>query len=129
MNDVELSAHEGLETETVPVVSKSVSAIVSGLRIGAARHVSNLSIHVEQHLDLNVQVTRTMSTCSLYLYNIGFINSYLTQRTEERVVNVKVTSRLDYCNALLFATTNNNIGRLQRLQDVALSFDRLEVKE
>ena len=48
------------KTETVPVVPKSASAIVSGLfgRIGAAEHVSNRCVHFEKHLDLNLQVTQ-----------------------------------------------------------------------
>ena len=42
---------------------------------------------------------------------------YLKRATTEWIVNALITSRLDYCNSLLFGTSANNINRLQRLQN------------
>ncbi|KAK2175828.1 hypothetical protein NP493_704g01007 [Ridgeia piscesae] len=37
----------------------------------------------------------------------------------KRVVNAIITSRLDYCNALLYGTSTVNIARLQRIHNTA----------
>ena len=39
--------------------------------------------------------------------------------TKERVINAIITSRLDYCNFLLYGTCVNNIARLQRMHTSA----------
>ena len=43
----------------------------------------------------------------------------LPRLTKERVVNVIITSRLDYCNALLYGPSAVNIAGLQRIHDAA----------
>ena len=53
----------------------------------------------------------------MHMRNIAQILRYLTQPTTERVVKALVTSRLYYCNSLLFGTSASNINRLQRLQN------------
>ena len=40
-------------------------------------------------------------------------------KVAERVVNALVTSRLDYCNGLLYGLTEANFNRLQRIQNAA----------
>ena len=54
-----------------------------------------------------------------YLRNINQISRFLPSPTKERLVNAIVTSRLDYCNALLYDTSAINIARLQRIQNTA----------
>ena len=66
---------------------------------------------------MTTQVSRTISTCSFHMRNLAQILRYLTRPTTERVVNALITSRLDYCNSLLFGTSASNINRLQRLQN------------
>ena len=63
------------------------------------------------------QVLQTISACSFYLQNINQISRFLLRPTKERVVNAIVTSRLDYCNALLYGMSAINIARLQRIQN------------
>ena len=65
------------------------------------------------------QVSQTISACSFYLRNINQISRFLPIPTKERVVNAIITSRLDYCNALLYGTSAINIARLQRIQNTA----------
>ena len=44
---------------------------------------------------------------------------WVVTSTKERVVNASITSRLDYCNSLLYGTSVNNIARLQRIHNSA----------
>lgn len=73
---------------------KLASGILSGLRVGvgtdevsAAEHVRNIDIYLDEHHYMTVQVSHTISTCSLNLRNIGWIHI--------------LTSHLDYCNSVV----------------------------
>ena len=98
---------------------KEISLLIADYAnyVTAVRHVKNLGVYLDRHLDMTTQVSRTISTCSLHMRNIAQIRRYLTRPTTERVVNALITSRLDYCNSLLFGTSASNINRLQRLQN------------
>ena len=112
------------KSEILPVIPRHKTNMTEGLRVRvgsdyvtAVRHVKNLGVYLDRHLDMTTRVSRTISTCSLHMRNIAQIRRYLTRPTTERVVNALITSRLDYCNSLLFGTSASNINRLQRLQN------------
>ena len=112
------------KSEILPVIPRQRTGLTNGLRVRvgsdyvtAVRHVKNLGVYLDSHLDMTTQVSRTISTCSFHMRNIAQILRYLTRPTTERVVNALITSRLDYCNSLLFGTSASNINRLQRLQN------------
>ena len=114
------------KTQYIPIVPKSADAIVvkSVIRIGMASITASLCVQclgvcTDGHLDMKKQVSQTISACSFYLRNINHISCFLPRPTKERVVNAIVTSRLDYCNALLYGTSAINIARLQRIQITA----------
>ena len=73
----------------------------------------------DHHLDMNSQISHVISACSYHLRNINHISRYLPTTTKERVINALITSRLDYCNSLLYNTSANNISRLQRMHNAA----------
>ena len=64
-------------------------------------------------------MSQTISVCSFYLRNINHISRFLPRQTKERLVNAIITSRLDYCNALLYGTFAVNIAHLQRIHNTA----------
>ena len=68
---------------------------------------------------MNSQISHVISACSYHLRNINHISRYLPTTTKERVINALITSRLDYCNSLLYNTSANNISRLQRMHNAA----------
>ncbi len=99
------------KTQYLPIVPKSANAIVdkSVIRVGVATITASLFVQclgvcIDRHLDMKKQVSQTISACSFYLRNINQISRFLTRPTKEPVVNAIITSRLDYCNALLYGT-------------------------
>ena len=99
------------KTHYIPIVPKSADAIVdkSVIRVGvvtitASRSVQCLGVCIYRHLDMKKQVSQTISACSFYLRNINEISRFLSRPTKEHVVNAVITSRLDYCSALLYCS-------------------------
>ena len=115
------------KTQYLPIVPKSAARLLDGInviRIGdntvtAATTVRNLGVHFDLHLDMNSQTSHVISACSYHLRNINHISRYLPTTTKERVINALITSRLDYCNSVLYNTSANNISRLQRIHNAA----------
>ena len=54
-----------------------------------------------------------------HLRNIGRIRRYLTQDAPKTLLHALVTSRLDYCNSLLFGLPANHLAKMQRLQNAS----------
>ena len=55
----------------------------------------------------------------MQLRNIGAIRQYLSDESASHVVHAFVTSRLDYCNALLGGISKTILARLKRVQNHA----------
>jgi hypothetical protein len=55
----------------------------------------------------------------LALRRIGCIRQFLSEKATACLVNSIITSRLDFCNSCLFAISNDQIHRLQRIQNSA----------
>ena len=54
-----------------------------------------------------------------HLRNIGVIRKYLTQKAAERAVHALITSRLNYCNSVLYGIPAVQLDRLQQIQNNA----------
>ena len=54
-----------------------------------------------------------------HIHSIAKIRWYLSQSTTVAIVHAYITSRLDYCNALLYGLPKYLINRLQLLQNLA----------
>ena len=52
-----------------------------------------------------------------HLRNIGRIRRYLTLDATKTLVHALVTSRLEYCNSLLYGLPANHLAKMQRLQN------------
>ena len=100
------------KSEILPVIPRHKTDMTQGPRVcvgsdyvTVVRHFKNLGVYLDRHLDMSTQVSRT---CSLHMRNIAQILRYLTRPTTERVVNALITSRLDYCNPLLFGRSTDS---------------------
>ena len=102
--------------------SRQLSKInVSHVRIGSA-HVSpvdqarNLCVIFSSSMSLDSQVSNSVKLAN---WNIHAIRQYLSPQSTQQLVHAFVTSHLDNCNSLLFRLPNNQIYRLQKVQNAA----------
>ena len=74
---------------------------------------------LDSHLSMEKHVNAICRSCYFYLRGIARIRSCLDQHTAETIVHSLVSTRLDYCNSLLFGISGYLIQRLQRVQNFA----------
>ena len=85
----------------------------------------NLGTIMNRHLTMTSHVKNICRYTSMALRNIGRVRKYVNQSSTERLVHVFITSRLDYCNRLLYGLPSTEVQKLQRIQNIAA---RLVVK-
>ena len=70
-------------------------------------------------MSMLIHINKTCSSAFYDLYNIRRIKKYLSRSVAESLVHAFITSRIDYCNSLLYGLPNSHIMKLQRMQNAA----------
>ena len=68
-------------------------------------------------------MTNVCKAAFFYLHNIRRIKKYLSRDSLLTLVHAFITSRLDYCNALLYGLPKEQIAKLQRMQNAAALYE------
>ena len=79
----------------------------------------NLGTWFDTHLDMGTHITKICNSAFYYLYNIRHIRKYLSRESTEKLVHAFISSRLDYCNSLLYGTPDYQISKLQRVMNAS----------
>ena len=87
--------------------------------ITPASRVKNLGCWFDGQLKMDTQINSICKTALFHLYNIRRIRKFLNFECTKILVNAFVTNRLDFCNSLLYGLPNNQLHKLQRIQNVA----------
>ena len=90
--------------------------------------VRDLGVLFDQYGTMKPHVNEVCRKASAALWRIGKIRSLLDQKTTERLIHAFVTSRLDYCNSLLFGLNDCLLSRLQLIQNSAMRLVTLSRK-
>jgi len=75
--------------------------------------VTNLGVKMEPHLNFEAHIKYLCKTSFFHLRNIAKLRPMLTFPDAEKLVHAFVSSRLDYCNALLIRIPSKKIKQLQ----------------
>ena len=77
----------------------------------------NLGVIFDSALSLKSHISSVCKSINYYIYSIGKIRKYLDRPTAEKMVNATITSRLDYCNSLLYGIPKRLRQQLQICQN------------
>ena len=95
---------------------------ISHLRVGdatvaASTSVRNLGSYLDKNFTMAMHVTKTFSAAFFHLHNIRQIRKFLSHEATETLIHAFVTSKVDYCNSLLYGLPAYQIAKLQRVQN------------
>ena len=103
-----------------PVLEKDLIPVSVGeCCIIPAPKVKNLGVTIDQHLSLYSHVNNIVRNAFLNIREISFYRRYLTLDAAKTLMHAYVTSRVDYCNSLLFGLPNNMMRKLQSVLNTA----------
>jgi len=87
--------------------------------IRPSSHVRNLGATLDSNMQMDKHVNLVTQTCYRQIRHISHIRQYLTKSATRTLVNSLVTSRLDYCNSLLYGVQKSITSKLQNVQNAA----------
>uniref|UniRef100_A0A8C2IAD8 Reverse transcriptase domain-containing protein n=2 Tax=Cyprinus carpio TaxID=7962 RepID=A0A8C2IAD8_CYPCA len=81
--------------------------------------VKNLGVILDSNLSFENHISHVTKTAFFHLRNIAKLRNMLPVPDAEKLVHAFMTSRLDYCNALLGGCPASSINKLQVVQNAA----------
>lgn len=105
-----------------PSLLKNVEDIildVDGCSISASLQVRNLGVIMDSTLSFQQYIKNTTKNAFYHLKNISRLRQYLSNSVAETRIHSFITSRLDYCNGILFGLPSKATDRLQYVQNSA----------
>ena len=100
-------------------INTACSITVGEYDIDPSLCVRNLGVWFDSHLSMSTHVTKLCNPAFYHLHNIRCIRKYLSRDSLLALIHAFVTSRLDFCNSLLYGLPKSQIVKLQRVQNAA----------
>jgi len=94
----------------------SAGVSVAGTVVHFAEAVKLLGVTLDPALTFNQHVTDVVRTCKYHTRALRHIRPLLTVAAAKSIATI-VGARLDYCNSLLYGTSECNMDRLSRVQN------------
>ena len=95
------------------------SITIGNAQIPFKQSVKNLGFTLDCHLAMNAHVSNIARTCYFELRRLASICRFLTSTATATLVSAFLLSRIDYCNSLLFGSTDDVKFHLQPIQNYA----------
>ena len=80
---------------------------------------TSLGVVFDDHMSFEEHIKQVCRSSFFHLRNLSRIRSYLSKESAEVVIHAFITSRLDYCNSLLFGLPNYLLKKLQHIHNSA----------
>ncbi|KAI4833226.1 hypothetical protein KUCAC02_016139 [Chaenocephalus aceratus] len=119
----------GSKTEALLIGSKNTlskilttpppSIMIDGFPVSFTSQVKSLGVILDSTLSFAPHIKNITRTAFFHIRNISRLRPSLSQSSTEILVNAFVTSRIDYCNAILSGLPTKLLNRLQIIQNSA----------
>ena len=84
--------------------------------------VRNLGSGFDSQLSMSTHISKLCSSAFFHLHNISRIRKFLSPGEIKSLVHAFVTSRVDYCNSLLYGLPTSQLNKVQCVLNTAASF-------
>lgn len=95
------------------------SILIDNATVLSSSKVRNIGVIFDESLSMAPQVSSVCKSSFFHLRNIARIRKYLTPDAARLLVHALITSKLDYCNSLLYGLPKYIIQKLQYVQNAA----------
>ena len=92
---------------------------VGEITVTCSNVLKSLGCWFDSQLKFETHITKICKAAFFHMYNIRWIRKFLNKDNTSTLVNAFVTSRLDYCNSLLYGLPASSVKKLQRVQNTA----------
>ena len=93
------------------------SVAIAGAQIELSSNLKSLGVTIDLKLSFDQHVRNICRSSYSNIRALRYVRSALTRETAASIASAIVSTRLDYCNSLLYGTTAKNIAKLQRIQN------------
>ena len=93
--------------------------IICNEQISSTSKAKNLGVILDSALTMEPKINEICKKACWEIRNIGRLREMIDPRNCAILVQAYVTSKLDYCNALLYSCNAKHINKLQRVQNAA----------
>ena len=96
---------------------------INSLRVGTATitpvsSARNLGSWFDSKLTIATHISKTCNSAFYYLYNLSRIGKYLSKDNTKTLIQAFISSRVNYCNSLLYGLQEYQLNKLQRVQNM-----------
>ena len=98
--------------ETLPKIVK-----IANQNIKISSEIKLLGVIIYNTLSFDQHISSTAKQCNIHIKAIKHIRKCLTFQTALNLALALITSRLDYCNSLLYFLPSTSIIKLQKIQN------------
>ena len=94
------------------MITVSIKAVVPTL---VSKKMKSLGVVLDSHLNFSDHVNMVAKACNYHIWALRHIRHLLTENIAQILACSIVTSKLDYCNAVLHGTPQKYVALLRRV--------------
>ena len=98
------------------------SLTVGNEEVDVTKCVRLLGVGFDSHLTLKQHVRNTAKNCFYTLKNMFKIRRCINETAAKAIVHTMITSKLDYCNAILYGLPESTLKHFTRVQNLSARF-------
>ncbi|XP_056006684.1 uncharacterized protein LOC130050513 [Ostrea edulis] len=116
------------KTEVLEISSKQMTSklhtCIPSLQVGdesitPVTKAKGVGVTIDSHMTMKAHISSMCRGAFIHLKNLSQLRKYLDRKSLECVVHAFITTKLDYCNSLLYGLPSKQIQRLQSIQNAA----------
>ena len=91
---------------------------IAGCQTHLSNHIKVLGVTLDKNLSWDIHINSVCKSAHYHIHALRHIRSFISDDMAKLVACSLVSSRLDYANSVLYGTSQKNITKLQKVQNL-----------